>query len=56
MTSDRPYSRAIPMRDALAELRRCAGSQFDPMVVEALRGIVDERDVSRPESAAPSPA
>ncbi len=56
MTSDRPYSRAVPMRDALAELRRCAGSQFDPMVVEALRGIVDERDVSRPESAAPSPA
>ncbi len=56
MTSDRPYSHAIAASDALAELRRCAGSQFDPMVVEALLGIVAERDVSRPESAAPSPA
>jgi diguanylate cyclase (GGDEF)-like protein/putative nucleotidyltransferase with HDIG domain len=56
MTSDRPYSRAIAAGDALAELRRCAGSQFDPMVVEALAGIVGERDVSRPESVAPAPA
>ena len=55
MTSARPYSPAMAVRDALAELRRCAGSQFDPMVVEALRGFVGER-VSRPETAAPSPA
>jgi two-component system cell cycle response regulator len=56
MTSDRPYSRAIPASDALAELRRCAGSQFDPMVVEAVCGIVDERELSRLETAAPAPA
>jgi two-component system cell cycle response regulator len=43
MTSNRPYSRAIPDRDASAELRRCAGSQFDPMVVEALCGVVADR-------------
>ena len=55
MTSDRPYSRAMPERDALAELRRCAGSQFDPMVVEALLGIVRD-GLIRPEIAAPSPA
>ena len=36
MTSDRAYRRAIPERDALAELERCAGSQFDPEVVKAL--------------------
>jgi HD-GYP domain-containing protein (c-di-GMP phosphodiesterase class II) len=35
MTSDRPYQLAISTTQALAELRRCAGSQFDPAVVEA---------------------
>jgi diguanylate cyclase (GGDEF)-like protein len=33
MTSDRPYGGAVPVADALAELRRCAGTQFDPEVV-----------------------
>ena len=56
MTYDRPNSSAITTRAAISELRRCAGSQFDPMVVEALRGIVDERVVSPRESAAPSSA
>ena len=36
MISDRPYRMAISVRDALAELRRCSGSQFDPKVVEAI--------------------
>ena len=36
MTSDRPYRAALPHDDAVAELRRCAGSQFDPAVVDAL--------------------
>ena len=36
MTSDRAYSRAKPPQDALAELERCAGTQFDPAVVKAL--------------------
>jgi two-component system cell cycle response regulator len=35
MTSDRPYQRALDRDAALAELRRCAGTQFDPDVVEA---------------------
>ncbi len=34
MTSDRPYRQALAPADALAELRRCAGTQFDPAVVE----------------------
>jgi len=35
MTSDRPYRRAMRHEDALEELRRNAGAQFDPEVVEA---------------------
>ena len=35
MTSERPYRPARSAEDALAELRRCAGSQFDPRVVDA---------------------
>jgi diguanylate cyclase (GGDEF)-like protein len=36
MTSNRPYRAAMPLADALAELGRHAGTQFDPRVVEAL--------------------
>ncbi len=35
MTTDRPYQSAVPLTEALAELQRCAGGQFDPVVVEA---------------------
>jgi diguanylate cyclase (GGDEF)-like protein len=35
MTSERGYREPLLPRDALAELERCAGTQFDPAVVEA---------------------
>src|SRR4051812_34332429 len=35
MTSERPYKAAMTADEALAELRRCAGTQFDPAVVAA---------------------
>ena len=38
MTEERPYRRAMASEEAIAELRRCAGAQFDPDVVEALIG------------------
>ena len=37
MTSERVYRRPFSQRDALAELERCAGSQFDPLIVDAFR-------------------
>jgi diguanylate cyclase (GGDEF)-like protein len=56
MTSDRPYRAAVAMDEAIAELRRCSGTQFDPGVVEvfctvcagireALRGAHVDPDV-----------
>ncbi|MFW5979332.1 MAG: HD-GYP domain-containing protein [Halanaerobium sp.] len=30
MTNERPYSKAVSKEEALAEIKRCAGSQFDP--------------------------
>jgi len=36
MTSERAYRAAMPVADAVEEMRRNAGSQFDPEVVEAL--------------------
>ncbi|MGQ9496831.1 MAG: HD-GYP domain-containing protein [Desulfotomaculales bacterium] len=35
MTTDRPYRRALTRQQALSELRRCSGTQFDPAVVNA---------------------
>ncbi|MFI8518694.1 HD-GYP domain-containing protein [Streptomyces sp. NPDC085481] len=41
MTSTRSYSRARPVATALAELQRCAGSHFDPRMVDALARALD---------------
>ena len=55
MTSDRVYRRKLLDADALAELQRCAGTQFDPEVVAAfveefgaLRPVPGARLVARP--------
>lgn len=41
MTSHRPYQAAVSSEEACAELERCAGAQFDPKVVRALRRALD---------------
>jgi two-component system, cell cycle response regulator len=44
MTTERPYREPVTEADAIQELRLCAGTQFDPMVVEAFcRVIARER-------------
>lgn len=35
MTSDRPYRTAMPADQAIAEIKRCAGTQLDPTIVSA---------------------
>jgi len=35
MTSTRAYRKALPVADAIAEIRRCSGTQFDPEIVPA---------------------
>ncbi len=39
MTSDRPYRKATSFENAMAEVQRCSGSQFDPEVVKAFVDI-----------------
>ncbi len=41
MTTDRPYRDAMPREDAIAELRKNSGTQFEPRVVEALVTVVE---------------
>ncbi len=43
MMDERVYKPAMPLTDALAELRRCAGSQFDPRLVEVFCRLITER-------------
>ncbi len=40
MINERPYQAARSSADALIELQRCAGSQFDPEIVEVLPGLL----------------
>jgi diguanylate cyclase (GGDEF)-like protein/putative nucleotidyltransferase with HDIG domain len=40
MTTTRAYRAAMPVEEALAELDRCAGTQFDPRVVAAFRAVL----------------
>ena len=48
MTTDRSYRKALPLSEAIAELRRNAGTQFDSKVVAALMAITPVLGVSDP--------
>ena len=51
MTSNRPYRQALPLTSALAEVRECAGSQFDPTVVRAFLAAWAQGDFSEIRAA-----
>jgi CHASE2 domain-containing sensor protein len=51
LLSDRPYKEPWPLAEAMDELRRERGRHFDPQVVDAFLGIVDDLD---PALLAPS--
>ena len=40
MTTDRSYRKARSDAEAAAELRACAGTHFDPRVVDALLAVL----------------
>ncbi|HEY3188273.1 MAG TPA: HD domain-containing phosphohydrolase, partial [Solirubrobacteraceae bacterium] len=46
MRETRAYRDATPDAEAVRELRRCAGRQFDPLVVEALVAVVAQRQTA----------
>ncbi len=43
MVADRPYAAGVDETEVRRELRRHAGTQFDPRVVEALEAVLDDR-------------
>ena len=54
MTSDRPYRAAMHPEWAVAELRRGAGSQWDPELVDLfLSHVARQEEISEPEGGAP---
>ena len=56
MVTDRPYRRGKPAWQALEEIERCSGTQFDPEVVKAFKSIfsnIMEIETASPESVCP---
>jgi putative two-component system response regulator len=55
MTSDRPYRAAMSVAEAAEEIKRCADTQFDPVIVAAFLRTVGTvtAQVSEPQSGAP---
>ncbi len=57
MTSTRTYRKALPLEVALADIRRCSGTQFDPALTEAFLRIPLDifRDMLRQQEVAARP-
>lgn len=47
MVHNRPYHQAMPEEDAIKELRRCAGTQFDPHIVEVFTALLEEEELPK---------
>jgi len=46
MTNDRPYRKALSQTAAIAELRRCSGTQFDPNLIEPFIELLNTQHLS----------
>jgi len=45
MTSDRFFSKTLSYEEALEEIKRCTGSQFDPNLVEAFLSLIESKEL-----------
>jgi len=54
MTSTRSYRGARPVAEAIQELRKCAGTQFDPVFVNAFVAAISREGWHRPGPSAPA--
>lgn len=45
MVNDRPYHKAMSEKYAIAELRRCSGTQFDPYVVDVFTAMLEREEL-----------
>jgi HD-GYP domain-containing protein (c-di-GMP phosphodiesterase class II) len=42
MTSARPYKATLTAEEAISEIKKCAGTQFDPKLVKVFCEIIDQ--------------
>jgi response regulator RpfG family c-di-GMP phosphodiesterase len=42
MTTDRPYRKGLGKEEALAEIKRCRGKQFDPTIADCFLEMIDD--------------
>ncbi|MEK6795383.1 MAG: HD domain-containing phosphohydrolase [Spirochaetota bacterium] len=47
MTSDRPYRTRMAVEDAVNEIKRCSGTQFDPAIVDVFSELAMSRELSK---------
>ncbi len=48
LTQNRPYKAAWPVNDAIAEMERQRGKQFDPALVDAFLRVIEQREPQMP--------
>ncbi len=46
MTNDRPYRKALSRKDAIVELKKNAGTQFDPHLVDKFINIINREEIN----------
>jgi HD-GYP domain-containing protein (c-di-GMP phosphodiesterase class II) len=51
MTNDRPYHKGISVKEAIEEIQRCAGKQFDPVLSEKFIEIITKNTLVEPSLA-----